>query len=129
MFNVKNCTLKAKGLDLGAEPPILCRVHPRSLAPLGGPYLDKYALYHRHMVTKTSAVNSTEIIRETPDFELYLPVSRLESDISRIIAKVAISCRLPGVSIKIDVASRFEKCNRLYQKNAFTPLLLEGTRD
>ena len=47
MFNVKNCTLKAKGLDLGAEPPILCRVHPRSLAPLGGPYLDKYARYHR----------------------------------------------------------------------------------
>ena len=63
---------------------------------------------------------------ETPDFELYLPVSRLESDISRIIAKVAISSRLPGVSIKIEVASRFEKCNRLYQKEAFTPLLLEG---
>ena len=27
-------------------------------------------------------------IRETPDFELFLPVSRLESEISRIIAEV-----------------------------------------
>ena len=32
-----------------------------------------------------------------------------------------------GVSTKIEVASRFEKSNRLYQKEAFTSLLLEGT--
>ena len=32
-----------------------------------------------------------------------------------------------GVSIKIEVASRFEKSKRLYQKEAFTPLLLEGS--
>ena len=31
-----------------------------------------------------------------------------------------------GVAIKIDVANRFEKSNWLYQKEAFTPLLLEG---
>ena len=30
----------------------------------------------------------SRIIRETPDFELFLPVSRLESEISRIIAEV-----------------------------------------
>ena len=30
-----------------------------------------------------------------------------------------------GVSIKIEVASRFEKSNRLYQKEAFTSLFLE----
>ena len=32
-----------------------------------------------------------------------------------------------GVSTKIEVASRFEKSNQLYQKEAFTPLLLEGS--
>ena len=32
-----------------------------------------------------------------------------------------------GVSIKIEVASNFEKSNRLYQKEAFTPLHLEGS--
>ena len=32
-----------------------------------------------------------------------------------------------AVSIKIEVASRFEKSKRLYQKEAFTPLLLEGS--
>ena len=30
----------------------------------------------------------SQIIPETPDFELFLPVSRLESEISRIIAEV-----------------------------------------
>ena len=30
----------------------------------------------------------SRIIRKTPDFELFLPVSRLESEISRIIAEV-----------------------------------------
>ena len=28
--------------------------------------------------------------------------------------------------MKIEVAGRFEKSNRLYQKEAFTPFLLEG---
>ena len=32
-----------------------------------------------------------------------------------------------GVSTKIEVASRFEKSNRLYQKEAFTYLFLEGS--
>ena len=32
-----------------------------------------------------------------------------------------------GVSIKIEVASRLEKSKRLYKKEAFTPLLLEGS--
>ena len=40
---------------------------------------------------------------ETPDFRLYLPVSRLESDISQIIAKVAISCRLDSPTIKFQI--------------------------
>ena len=30
----------------------------------------------------------SQIIRETPDFKPFLPVSRLESEISRIIAEV-----------------------------------------
>ena len=30
----------------------------------------------------------SQIIRETPDFELFLPVSRLESEISQIITQV-----------------------------------------
>ena len=30
--------------------------------------------------------------------------------------------------MKIEVAGRFEKSNRLYQKEAFTPFLLEGCR-
>ena len=33
-----------------------------------------------------------------------------------------------GVSITIEVASRFEKSNQLYQKEAFTSLFLEGSR-
>ena len=41
------------------------------------------------------------IILETPDFGPYLPVSRLESGISRIITKVAISCRIDFPTIKI----------------------------
>ena len=45
----------------------------------------------------------SRIIRETPDFGPYLPVSRLESDISRIIAKVAISCRLDFPTIKFQM--------------------------
>ena len=32
-----------------------------------------------------------------------------------------------GVSTKIEVASRFEKSNQLYQKEAFTSLFLEGS--
>ena len=36
----------------------------------------------------------SQIIWETPDFGPYLPVSRLESDISWISTKLAISCRL-----------------------------------
>ena len=35
-----------------------------------------------------------------PDFGPYLPVSRLESDISQIIAQVAISCSLHFMTIK-----------------------------
>ena len=45
----------------------------------------------------------SRIIRETPDFRLYLPVSRLEFDISRIIAKVAISCRLDFPTINFQI--------------------------
>jgi len=33
-----------------------------------------------------------------------------------------------GVSIKIEVASRFEKSNRLYQKEAFTPLVSPSSK-
>ena len=43
------------------------------------------------------------IIRQTPDFGPYLPVSRLESYISPIIAKVAISCRLDFPTIKFQI--------------------------
>ena len=43
------------------------------------------------------------IIWETPDFGPYLMVSRLESDISRIITKVAISCGLDFTTIKCQI--------------------------
>ena len=55
-----------------------------------------------------SAVNAPRIIRETPDFGPYSPVSRLESGISRIIAKVAISCRLDFLTVKFQIFSLFE---------------------
>ena len=45
----------------------------------------------------------SRINRATPDFKLYLPVSRLESHISRIIAKVAISCRLDFPTINFQI--------------------------
>ena len=45
----------------------------------------------------------SQIIQETPDFVPYLPVSRLESDISWIIAEVAISCRLNFSTIKFQI--------------------------
>ena len=41
-----------------------------------------------------SCCQLSQITRKTPDFGPYLPVSRLESDISWIIAKVAASGRL-----------------------------------
>ena len=43
------------------------------------------------------------IIQQTPDFGLYLPVSILESDTSRIIAKIAISCTLVFPTIKFQI--------------------------
>ena len=43
------------------------------------------------------------IIQETPDFGPYLPVSRSESVISWIIAKVAISCRLDFPTIRCQI--------------------------
>ena len=45
----------------------------------------------------------SRMIRETPDFGPYLLVSGLESDSSRIIAKVAISCRLDFQTIKFQI--------------------------
>ena len=45
----------------------------------------------------------SRIIQETSDFGPYLLVSRLESDISQIIAKVAISCRLDFPTIKFQI--------------------------
>ena len=42
----------------------------------------------------------SRIIKVTPDFGPYLPVSKLESDISQIIAQVAISCSLHFMTIK-----------------------------
>ena len=50
-----------------------------------------------------SAVKLSQIIRETPDFGLYPPISRLASDISWISAKVAISCRLDFPIIKFQI--------------------------
>ena len=45
----------------------------------------------------------SRIIWETPDFGLYLLVSRLESDISWIIAQIAISCTLNFPTIKLQI--------------------------
>ena len=46
---------------------------------------------------------TSQIIEETPEFELYLPDSRLGSDIFRIIAKDVISCRLDFPIIKFEI--------------------------
>ena len=44
------------------------------------------------------------IIRKNPDFELFLPVSILESEISWIIAEVCqISCRLDFLTMKFQI--------------------------
>ena len=45
----------------------------------------------------------SQIIGETPDFGPYLLVSRLESDISRIIAKAVTFCRLDFPIIKFQI--------------------------
>ena len=47
----------------------------------------------------------SRIIRETPDFEPYLPVSRLEAEISRIITKVChlISCGPDSLTMKFQI--------------------------
>ena len=45
----------------------------------------------------------SRIMWETPEFGPYLLVSRLESDISQIIAKGAISCRLDFPTIKFEI--------------------------
>ena len=50
----------------------------------------------------------SRIIRETPDFGRYLPVNRLESDISRIMAKVALSCKLDFPTTKIQIFAVFD---------------------
>ena len=50
----------------------------------------------------------SRIIWETPDFGLHLPVSRLESDVSRLITKVAISCRIDFPTIKFQIIAMFE---------------------
>ena len=57
-------------------------------------------------ITSSDALQGCQlsrIIRETPDFEPYLPVSRLMSGISRIIAEVAIYCRLDFPTIKSQI--------------------------
>ena len=45
MFNVKNCTLKGKGLDLGASLPYFVEYTPGLWRPQGD-LISKYALYH-----------------------------------------------------------------------------------
>ena len=45
----------------------------------------------------------SQIIGETPDFGPYLLVSRLESDISQIIAKAVTFCRLDFPIIKFQI--------------------------
>ena len=45
----------------------------------------------------------SQIIGETPDFGQYLLVSRLESDISQIIAKAVTFCRLDFPIIKFQI--------------------------
>ena len=55
------------------------------------------------VLNKNQSCQLSRIIQETPDFGPYLPVSRLESDISRIIAKVAIFCRLNFPTIKFQI--------------------------
>ena len=51
----------------------------------------------------TQCCQLSKIIWEAPDFWPYLPVSRLESDISRIIAKGTISCRLDFPTTKFEI--------------------------
>ena len=61
--------------------------------PLAGPLdsdwrFDSLCGSHLQSQRELQGCQLSRIIRETPDFKLFLPVSRLESDISQIISKV-----------------------------------------
>ena len=73
---------------------------------------DAFVLDHQHgrrditckpVLNKNQSCQLSRIIWETPDFGPYLLVSRLESCVSQIIAKVAISCRLNFPTIKFQI--------------------------
>ena len=59
--------------------------------------------HQAHTWWETQCCQFSWIIRDAPDFEPLLPVSRLESEISRIIAKFAFSCRLDFLSMKFQI--------------------------
>ena len=48
-------------------------------------------------------------------------------DIPLLFEKTKYALPFSEVPIKLEVAGRFEKSNNLYQKETFTPLLLEGS--
>ena len=59
---------------------------------------------------------------------LYDDVMYLIHDTCHVLhALTTVSHNITGVSIKIEVASRFEKSIRLYQQGAVSPLFLEGS--
>ena len=62
-------------------------------SPLAGPldsdwHFDSLCGSHLQSQRELQGCQLSQIIRETPDFKPFLPVSRFESDISRIIAEV-----------------------------------------
>ena len=93
------CVLRTLGLS-SAIIPITINVMTRShkcKSSFSILFLPKYLCKsrtwqkNRAYYTKKTVLQGcqlSQIIRETPDFEPFFPVSRLESEISRIIAKV-----------------------------------------
>ena len=59
--------------------------------------------HQAHSWWETQCCQLSQIIWETPDFEPLLLVSRLESEISRIIVKFAITCTLDFLSMKFQI--------------------------
>ena len=79
----------------------LARIHPRQSPTFHHKCLNRPD--SKSLELHIQCCQLSRIIREIPDSGPYLPVSRLESDISQIITKIAISCTLdfPNINFQI----------------------------
>ena len=85
--------------------------HCRSFSPcinIGGRYHFSfchrcYKIFTLFFQQKNAGLSTLPDNPETPDFEPFLPVPRLEFEISRIIPKFAISCRFNFLTTKFQI--------------------------